>query len=195
MPKLVQILYVKSDKTNPQPRVRYVGGMNPDGTRWNLSEDAAIAGMKVRSIEDQDVLSQAEARVGGSGDRLRRRPSGFPGGFFMCALTASARPLTSARPSRRRPPHRSRPTGTRPTPASPGDDAPTSTYAGTSTPFDQSATVSDYGSCLGPRTSHCERERSALAPRHAMISSNWQWYRHPGSNGGPLDPQSSALTN
>jgi hypothetical protein len=21
------------------------------------------------------------------------------------------------------------------------------------------------------------------------------WYRHPGSNGGPLDPQSSALTN
>jgi Protein of unknown function (DUF3892) len=46
MPKLVQILYVKSDKANPQPRVRYVGGMNPDGSRWNLSEDAAIAGMK-----------------------------------------------------------------------------------------------------------------------------------------------------
>jgi len=22
-----------------------------------------------------------------------------------------------------------------------------------------------------------------------------QWYRHPGSTGGPLDPQSSALTN
>ena len=47
MPKLVQILYVKSDNTNLHPRVQYVGGMNPDGTRWNLSEDAAIAGMKV----------------------------------------------------------------------------------------------------------------------------------------------------
>ena len=31
------------------------------------------------------------------------------------------------------------------------------------------------------------------SPLDAMNFANW--YRHPGSNGGPLDPQSSALTN
>jgi hypothetical protein len=28
-----------------------------------------------------------------------------------------------------------------------------------------------------------------------LIQFRLRWYRHPGSNGGPLDPQSSALTN
>jgi hypothetical protein len=28
-----------------------------------------------------------------------------------------------------------------------------------------------------------------------MLQDDPPWYRHPGSNGGPLDPQSSALTN
>ena len=46
MPNLVQILYVKCDKANPHQRLRYVGGTNPDGTHWKLSEDEAIAGMK-----------------------------------------------------------------------------------------------------------------------------------------------------
>jgi hypothetical protein len=46
MPKLVQIQCVKCDKANPHQRVRYVGGMNPDGTCWKLSEDVAIAGLK-----------------------------------------------------------------------------------------------------------------------------------------------------
>ena len=44
--KLVQIQCVKCEKANPHVRVRYVGGLNPDGTRWKLSEDVAIAGMK-----------------------------------------------------------------------------------------------------------------------------------------------------
>ena len=46
MSKLVQIQCVKCDRANPLQRVRYVGGLNPGGTRWKLSEDAAIAGMK-----------------------------------------------------------------------------------------------------------------------------------------------------
>ena len=46
MAKLVQIQCVKCDKANPLQRVRYVGGVNPDGTCWRLSEDAAIAGIK-----------------------------------------------------------------------------------------------------------------------------------------------------
>ena len=46
MCRLVQIQYVKCDKANPPQRVRYVGGMNPDGTLWKLSEDVAIAGLK-----------------------------------------------------------------------------------------------------------------------------------------------------
>jgi hypothetical protein len=46
MAKLVQIQFVQCDKTRPLQRVRYVGGTNPDGTHWKLSEDAAIAGIK-----------------------------------------------------------------------------------------------------------------------------------------------------
>jgi hypothetical protein len=32
-------------------------------------------------------------------------------------------------------------------------------------------------------------------PRKRSLIQRKYWYRHPGSNGGPLDPQSSALTN
>ena len=46
MAKLIQIRYVKCDNARPQQRVRYVGGLNPDGTYWKLSEDTAIAGVK-----------------------------------------------------------------------------------------------------------------------------------------------------
>ena len=46
MSKLFQIECVRSDKANPHQRVRYVGDMNADGTRWKLSEDVAIAGIK-----------------------------------------------------------------------------------------------------------------------------------------------------
>ena len=46
MTDLVQVQCVKCDKAKAHHRVRYVGGVNPDGTRWTLTEDAAIAGMK-----------------------------------------------------------------------------------------------------------------------------------------------------
>jgi hypothetical protein len=35
----------KSDRYNPHERIRNVGGINPDGTRWKLSEQAAIQGI------------------------------------------------------------------------------------------------------------------------------------------------------
>lgn len=44
---LVRISCVnKSDRTNPHERINNVGGVNGDGSRWKLSEDAAIAGIK-----------------------------------------------------------------------------------------------------------------------------------------------------
>ena len=46
MSNLVQIQCVKCDNANPHQRVRYVGGMNLDGTRWKMSEDEAVTGMK-----------------------------------------------------------------------------------------------------------------------------------------------------
>ena len=46
MTKLVQIQCVKCDNASSYQRVRYVGGVNPDGTCWKLSEEKAIAGVK-----------------------------------------------------------------------------------------------------------------------------------------------------
>ena len=37
---------VKSDRFNPHERISFIGGINPDGTRWRLSETQAIAGIK-----------------------------------------------------------------------------------------------------------------------------------------------------
>ena len=36
----------KSDCPNPHERILYVGGVNPDGTRWKLSQEQAIAGIE-----------------------------------------------------------------------------------------------------------------------------------------------------
>lgn len=36
----------KSDRYNPHERINYVGGVNPDGTRWKLSQADAIAGLE-----------------------------------------------------------------------------------------------------------------------------------------------------
>lgn len=36
----------KSDRQNPHERIQAVGGINPDGSRWRLSEDDAIEGIR-----------------------------------------------------------------------------------------------------------------------------------------------------
>ncbi len=47
MAQEVQIQCInKSDRKNAHERIRNVGGINPDGTPWKLSEDKAIAGIK-----------------------------------------------------------------------------------------------------------------------------------------------------
>ncbi len=43
----VRILGInKSDRTNPHERIKSIGGVKVDGSRWKLSEDEAIAGIK-----------------------------------------------------------------------------------------------------------------------------------------------------
>ena len=36
----------KTNRTSPHERIQNVGGVNPDGRYWKMSEEAAIAGMK-----------------------------------------------------------------------------------------------------------------------------------------------------
>jgi len=36
----------KTDRQNAHEQIRNIGGINPDGKRWLLSEDDAIAGIK-----------------------------------------------------------------------------------------------------------------------------------------------------
>ncbi len=47
MAQTVQIKCInKTDRYNLHERIRAVGGTNPDGTRWKLSEDEAIAAIE-----------------------------------------------------------------------------------------------------------------------------------------------------
>jgi Protein of unknown function (DUF3892) len=36
----------KSDRYNPHERITHVGGINPDGTSWKLTEEDAIEGIE-----------------------------------------------------------------------------------------------------------------------------------------------------
>ena len=43
----VQILCInKTDRFNPHERIRSIGGVNPDGKRWKLSQEDGIAGIE-----------------------------------------------------------------------------------------------------------------------------------------------------
>ena len=47
MPPRYQICCVaRSDRLNHDRRLRLVGGVNPDGARWQITEAAAIAGIE-----------------------------------------------------------------------------------------------------------------------------------------------------
>lgn len=36
----------KSDRYNPHERILFIGGINPNGTRWKLSQEEAINGIE-----------------------------------------------------------------------------------------------------------------------------------------------------
>lgn len=36
----------KSDRSNPHERILYIGGVNPDGSRWKLSQQEAITAIE-----------------------------------------------------------------------------------------------------------------------------------------------------
>ncbi len=51
----------KSDRYNPHERIRFIGGRNPDGRWWKLSQPDAIAG--IESGEYQFHVLQGGRRV------------------------------------------------------------------------------------------------------------------------------------
>jgi hypothetical protein len=60
MAKSVRISCInKTDRTNPHERISNIGGVNADGTRWKMTESAAIA-----SIETGQYAFYVEQPVG-----------------------------------------------------------------------------------------------------------------------------------
>lgn len=41
----------KSDRFNPHERIRAIGGVNPDGTNWKLSQGEAVQAIKTGKYE------------------------------------------------------------------------------------------------------------------------------------------------
>lgn len=41
----------KTDRYNPHERIQRIGGINPDGSRWSLSQQDAVAGIEQGKYE------------------------------------------------------------------------------------------------------------------------------------------------
>jgi hypothetical protein len=56
----------KTHRTSPHERIQHIGGVNPDGQRWKLREDDAIAGMKAGKWTFFTLVSgrRTEVRIG-----------------------------------------------------------------------------------------------------------------------------------
>lgn len=59
-----QILCInKSDRYNAHERILSIGGLNPDGSRWKLSQEAAITEIKLRTYEFFVVVGGSQVEV------------------------------------------------------------------------------------------------------------------------------------
>ncbi|MBX3084631.1 MAG: DUF3892 domain-containing protein [Anaerolineae bacterium] len=71
----------KSDRYNPHERITHIGGVNPDGSSWRLTQEAAIAGIErgdwtfyvnVRGVESPVVVAVSQYRY----KYLKTQPDG-----------------------------------------------------------------------------------------------------------------------
>lgn len=53
----------KSDRQNPHERITHVGGLNQDGTRWRLEQQAAVQGILDRKWEFYVIQHGREVEV------------------------------------------------------------------------------------------------------------------------------------
>lgn len=64
MPARVRIYCInKTDRYNPWERIKNVGGLNADGSRWKLSLAEAIAGVRTRKWDFYTVANGSHAEV------------------------------------------------------------------------------------------------------------------------------------
>jgi hypothetical protein len=62
----------KTNRSNHYERIHNIGGVNADGTRWKLSEDEAIAGMKDGRWTFYTLVNNVRANVRIGWHQLKR---------------------------------------------------------------------------------------------------------------------------